>query len=296
MPLTPTPTLLRGALLGMLALLLVQLLGGCSGMRLAYNSADFFIERYADDYLGLDSAQMQRWSPQLDAALARHRQQELPYLAAFFDSAQNDARKGFTPADVRCLLDQFEVIYRRHFQLAAAAAAPLLADLDQAQIAALEQTFRKEAREDAEDAALPISTRVDKRVERYQKNMRWWIGDLSTPQLDVVREVVTAMPESATWYAYRDRKRRELIERLRSGASAAQIERFLVDWLVDYKDMPADLRRAQAQLQSGIIDLFVRLDERFSVDQRRQLIDRLTRLRADFMSLQRKPRMAPVSC
>jgi hypothetical protein len=271
-------------------------LTGCSGMRLAYNSADFLIERYADDYLGLDNAQVQRWAPLLDASLARHREEELPYLAAFFDTAQNDARKGFDRADVRCLLDQFEVIYERHFELASAAAAPLLADLDRGQIARLDREFREETRDNAERAALPESARVNKRVKRYRKNMRWWVGDLTERQLEIVRDVVTDLPDSADWYAYRDRKRRELIELLRGGSSAARIERFLIDWLVDYRDMPASLRRSRDQLQSGVVELFVRLDASFSAEQRRQLIDRLSRLRSDFMALQRKPRMAPVSC
>jgi hypothetical protein len=118
---TPLRTLANRLLLSIGVALL--LLSGCSSMRLAYNTADFFIGRYADDYLGLDGSQMERWSPTLDAALARHREQELPYLAAFFNSAQNEARKGFTEAGVGCLLDQFEVIYRRHFTLAAETAA-----------------------------------------------------------------------------------------------------------------------------------------------------------------------------
>jgi uncharacterized membrane-anchored protein YhcB (DUF1043 family) len=283
-------------LLALILLAVMAGLGGCSSMRLAYNTSDFFIERYADDYLHLDSEQMERWSPTLDAALAQHRQDELPYLAAFFDSAQNDARKGFTQADMACLLDQFEVIYRRHFTLAAATAAPLLAELDRAQINAMERTFREEAREDAEDAARPLSARVNKRVKRYRKSMQWWIGDLTDPQRQVVRDVVGKMPETGPWYRYRDQKRRELIRLLRDGASAQRIERFLIDWVVDYKDMPAPLDRARQDLRQGIADLFVGLDKTLSDAQRRKLIDRLTGLRQDFMSLQRKPRMAPVGC
>ncbi|WP_058553560.1 DUF6279 family lipoprotein [Thiohalocapsa sp. ML1] len=278
------------------ALLAALLLGGCSGMRLAYNTADFLIERYADDYLGLDRAQMARWSPELDAALARHRQEELPYLAAFFDTMQNDARKGFTRADVDCLLDQFETIYQRHFRLAAATAAPLLADLDNAQINALERTFREDAQDDAEDAARPVSVRVDKRVERYADNMQWWVGELSERQRGIVRDVVSGLPESADWYAYRDRKRGELIRLLRSGASAPRIEAFLNAWLVDYADMPAGLRRDRTELRGDIADLILRLSESFSAEQRRRLIDRAAGLRNDFMTLQPDARMAPVGC
>ncbi|WP_462329665.1 DUF6279 family lipoprotein [Thiohalocapsa halophila] len=289
---SPLVSLVRLLAAGAAALLLL----GCSGMQIAYNTADFFIERYAEDYLGLDSAQMERWAPTLKSALAEHRQAELPYLAAFFDSAQNDARKGFTRADVRCLLDQLEVIYRRHFMLAAGTAAPLLADLDRSQIDALEARFREEAREDADDAARPEAQRVAKRVERYADNMRWWLGELDARQRGIVRDVVADLPESATWYSYRDRKRRELIALLRRGASPERIENFLTHWLVDYSDMPAALERGQIQLRSAMTDLIVRLDATFSDAQRRRLIDRLTSLRRDFLRLQRDPQMAPVAC
>ena len=292
---TPLRTLANRLLLSIGVALL--LLSGCSSMRLAYNTADFFIGRYADDYLGLDGSQMERWSPTLDAALARHREQELPYLAAFFNSAQNEARKGFTEAGVGCLLDQFEVIYRRHFTLAAETAAPLLAGLDQRQIDALEQSFRKEAREDAPDnSPTSAAQRQRKRAKRYEDNMQWWIGDLSEAQRVIVREVTTAMPKTDTWYAYRDAKREELIRLLRSGASVQRIERFLTDWVVDYRDMPASLRLAQAELRKGFTDLLVRLDASLTKEQRRHFIERLVRLRSDFMALQHNERMAPVGC
>jgi hypothetical protein len=281
----------------MLSLLLMT---GCSGVRIAYNTADYLIEHYADGYLSLDSAQITSWTPTLDAALDRHRQQELPYLAAFFDSAMRDARKGFRRADVDCLWQQFETIYKRHFRLAAEAAAPLLASLTRDQINELEREFAKEAREDAtNDDPASIARRERKRAERYEDNMRWWIGDLTEDQRRIVADVTRSMPDTATaWYDYRNHKRDQLIALLRRGAGAERIERFLAEWLVDYKDMPASLKSARPELRRRFGDLIVRLDGSFSSDQRDKLIQRLTRLRDDFKALQRtRPgRMAPVGC
>ena len=279
-------------------LVVTLLLAGCSRMRIAYNSADFFIERYADDYLSLDSAQMERWTPTLEAALARHRAQELPYLATFFDSAQRDARKGFRRADTTCLMDQFEVIYRRHFTLAAEAAAPLLAELDKKQIDALERNFRKEARDDAGDNdRQSVEHRLRKRAKRYEENMKWWIGDLTDTQRAIVGEVTRSIPDTAKdWYQYRDGKRRALIKLLRTGASEQRIQTFLEDWLVHYSDLPDSLRRAEPELRRGVSDLLVRLDPTLDDAQRRHFIDRLTTLRDDFMALQKHPHMVPTGC
>jgi len=290
----------RRPLLILLATALAAVLAaaGCSGVRLAYNTADFFIQDYADDYLGLHDAQKARWTPILDAALEQHRAEELPHLAAFFDTALDDVRSGFTRDNLDCLLDQFEALYQSHFRLAVQAAAPLLAELDRQQIDALERTFREEAREDAaETGAKPAERRARKRARRYEDNMDWWIGELSSRQRGIVRDVTRRLPDTApAWYEYRDRKRRELIALLRAGASEQRIERFMTNWIVEFQDMPASLREARGALRQGWTDLILRLQPTFSPDQRSRLEQRLSRLRNDFMALQHQPRMAPTGC
>jgi hypothetical protein len=277
--------------------LLAAVVGGCSRITVAYNSASFFIERYADDYLALDGAQMAQWSPTLKSALARHREEELPYLAAFFDSAGKDAAAGFTPADARCLLDRFEVIYRRHFVLAADAAGPLLAGLDDRQIDELAAKFAEEAEEDrVDESPAAVAKRERKRGERYADNLEWWVGDLTSKQRGILLDVARRMPDTAKdWYAYRDNKRRELIRLLRGGASAEGVEAFLRDWLVDYNDLPADLQGARSGLRRHMTDLLVRIDATLSDAQRRHFVDRLHGLRDDFMTLQQAPRMATLT-
>ncbi|WP_462321150.1 DUF6279 family lipoprotein [Halochromatium sp.] len=280
------------------ASLLTLLITGCSSVQLAYNSADFFIERYADDYLGLDGAQMRDWAPLLEAALERHRADELPYLASFFKQAALDARAGFTPSNIDCLLDQFETLYRRHFRLAAATAAPLLADLSPEQIDALAKTFAEEHEEDAAEAnAEDAARRARKRTERYVDNLRWWVGDLSSEQRGLVRDVTRRIPDTApTWYAYRHAKREALIALLRSEASAAHIESFLTQWLVDFQDLPSPLAEAQPALRTAFADLLLRLQPTLSKVQRERLIGRLEGLQRDFMRLQQRPRRAPLHC
>lgn len=274
------------------------LLAGCSTVQLAYNTADFFIGGYADEYLGLDAEQRRAWSPTLRGTLARHRSEELPYLAAFFDSALTDAKRGFTREAIGCLLDQFETIYRRHFRLASAAAAPLLADLSPAQIAALAATFDEEAEEDAAEAGTEAAERrASKRAERYVDNLRWWLGELSSKQRGIVRNLTQSIPDTApVWYAYRAEKRRQLIALLRRGAESAEIERFLVDWLVDYSDMPEELEQALPALRQAFAKLLLQLQATFDEGQRDKLLGRLERLRDDFLILQSRPRMIPVDC
>jgi uncharacterized protein YceK len=278
--------------------LVVILTSGCSSVQLAYNSADFFIERYADDYLGLDGPQRRAWSPLLAASLDQHRSQELPYLAAFFGQAAQDARDGFTRAEVDCLLDQFEVLYQRHFRLAASTAAPLLADLSSAQIDALAETFRDEHEEDAAEAtAEGAARRARKRAERYIGQLQWWYGDLSSKQRGLVTDISRRIPDTApAWYAYRHAKRDELIALLRAGASEQAIEQFLLRWLVDYDDLPPPLLDARPALRSAFATLLMQLQSSLSDTQRARFIGRLEGLERDFMRLQARPRQATLQC
>lgn len=271
---------------------------GCSSVQLAYNSADFFIERYADDYLGLENPQMQQWSPLLETALKRHRTEELPYLASFFAQAAQAVGAGLTEAKVDCLLDQFETLYRRHFRLASITAAPLLASLTPAQVDALAKTYAEEHEEDAAKATVEAAARrARKRAERYVDNLRWWIGDLSSEQRGLVREITRRIPDTApAWYAYRQSQREALLALLREGASAAAIEQFLISWLVEFTDLPPTLNDAQPALRQAFTDLLLRLQPTLSKSQQEHFIGRLEGLQRDFMRLQPNPRLAPLLC
>lgn len=288
-PLQPT------ALLGLALLLLV--VAGCSRVTLAYNTADFFIERYADDYLSLSSDQMAAWEPKLEAALARHRSEELPYIAAFFDLAYKGARRGFDKTTVDCLLDELEEVYRRSARLAAAVTAPLLAELSQRQVHDLAEKFRKEQADDAKDDRAGKARRERKRAEHYIKSVESWVGPLSKPQRRMVREVAASMPDAGpAWDAYNDGKRRALVRLLSQGAGESRIRRFLTDWLADFRDLPPNLQEAHIAMRKSIAQLFLRLDPSFSPKQRSRFAGRLRDLRDDFLNLQKHPRMAGRPC
>ena len=196
----------------------LMVISGCSRVTLVYNTADFFAKQYATDYLNLAEGQIANWEPHLDAELARHRSEELPFLASFFDSTLKSSRAGFDERNMSCLTTEFRDLYRRHAQLAVTLAAPLLADLTPAQIDALERTFRKQARKDREDLATrEISREKQKRTKRYVEAIEDWTGPLKAGQPDIVADVTGRMPDSeAALVDYRTRKREELLSLLRN--------------------------------------------------------------------------------
>jgi len=273
------------------------LLTGCSRVDIIYRTSDMLIEYYADDYLELDSAQLASWRPTLSAALAQHRQDELPYLARFFDTAYEGARKGFNRERVACMIDQFEDLYRRHVRIAVGLATPLLTDLTPAQINKLEAKFNEEAADEAKQDAAAEARRDRKRAKRYTEAMDWWLGSLSDAQHRITEEVTAAMPDTAaSWETYRNVKREQLIAMLKRDANDRQLLQYLDNWLVEHRDISAELRLARLTIREQIIRLFMRMETSFSEQQRAHFAQRLASIRDDFMSLQRHPRMAPMRC
>jgi hypothetical protein len=282
-------------LIGTLALL--TLLAGCSRVSLLYHTADIFIEAYADDYLALERMQLAGWRPALADALARHRHDELPYLARFFDTAHEGAEQGFGPGRVDCLLEQFDGLYRRHLRVAVDLAAPLLAGLAPGQVRHLQARFVEDNQDPPDNTPADVARRERKRSKRYAKSLEWWFGSVTKPQRTIVAEVTAAMPDTAMeWAAYRGVKQAGLIALLDRKADETEIRRYLDEWLVEFGDLPAGLRAARGEIREGIRELFLRMDASLSAKQRAYFAERLGTIRDDFMSLQKRPHMAAVEC
>jgi predicted house-cleaning noncanonical NTP pyrophosphatase (MazG superfamily) len=284
----------------LLILLLPSLLGlgGCSAISVAYNQADFLLRVYADDYVELEPDQAARWEPLVAAELARHRAEELPYLAGFIEAMILANHQGFSASYSRCLLDQLDEVYRRQARYAVKLATPFLASLTPDQIQALDRRFQEDMAEDMAEAVeetTPAGKR--ERVARYLETLEDWTGPLNASQEALVSDIVDRMPQSrSAFLAYREQKRAELIALLRERPGEERIQTFLDDWLVELRGLPAPLTRARGEMRPLVMELFGRLHERLDTVQRQHLDRRLQDLRDDLLQLQRQPRLASLSC
>lgn len=292
MSLRPPPVLPLIAALLMVALAV----SGCSRIRLAYGSADLLLARYADSYLGLEGDQRARWEPELHRVLARHRREELPLLAAFFDRAARISEDGFKVTETTCLVESLRDIYRRHARLAVELATPLLADLGPAQVQALAERFAQDLADDQANRTGRDQALRD-RAARYRKAIEEWTGPLAPNQRALVDQVTRRMPDTrGTALAYRTQKRAELIALLRSRVGESPIRDFLTLWLVDLQDLPPELSGAGPQLAGRLVELLNRLGETLTPEQRTRLAKRLSEVRSDLLNLQGEHRLAPLAC
>ncbi len=286
--------------LRLLPILLVTLLSSvsCSRVTLVYHSADFVIRQYANDSLHLTEDQLADWEPSLNTALDRHRSEELPLLAGFFDALLQASQSGFDQPRMTCLIASFREIYQHHARIAVTLASPLLASLTPAQIDRLERRFTKDARDDRADL-----TRRDwpheqqKRARRYRKAIEGWVGSLQDSQATLVAGITARMPDSeAAIVDYRIRKREELLAVLRDHADASRIEAFMSAWLVDFSDLPPTLEHDSQLIGQRISELFIELGASLDDGQRQRLHKRLHELVDDLMQLQKQPRMEHIRC
>ena len=291
----PPPFATRLALVFLVAVLTLV---GCSTVTIAYNRADFFVKAYAKDYLDLELVQVAGWEPLLIRELARHRAEELPYLAAYADQVLRASRLGLDEGNMTCLIASSRDLYQRQARYAVTLVTPLLAGLSPAQIKRLDQRFKEEAEEDlAELAEGGGSAERVRRTRRLVDALEDWTGPLASGQEALVAEAMGRMPETRRLYLdYRGYQRGNLITLLEAKAGEARISAFLTDWLVDWREMPPALDQARGTMDAVIAELFIRLAASLDQTQRDRLDRRLRDLRDDLMELQRQPRMATLAC
>ena len=259
----------------------------CSTTQMAYNNADWFVTRVANDYLDLSPEQEEAWSPTLVRVLKRHRDEDLSHIVAFLINLERLVGKGLTQSKLECVSRQLEDLYRRTARLAVDAASPLLIGLSDAQIRHLEDRLRQR-RVDFRRAFIEgsPSQRLDSRVERVRQRTVRWTGDLTPAQIALIREAVATWPDVAPdWDRYRTRKQRQFLALVRQRPSRATMDRFLIRWWVEYADRPPVLRQKHELLKQGLIRLLVSLDRSFSDEQRTRLIENIRDLRSDLQGL-----------
>lgn len=117
------------------------LLASCSLTRVGYDNADTVVRYWASHYLDLDSAQSDDLKRRVASFQQWHRANELPAYAALLGSASRRAAKSITSEDVEWGIANVRARMRRFAAKAAEDAAPVLASLEPAQLAALEHRF-----------------------------------------------------------------------------------------------------------------------------------------------------------
>lgn len=196
----------------MLALLLV-IVTGCSGLRLAYNNGDTVLYWWLNAYVDLDRDQKDWVRDDINKLFDWHRKTQLKDYVEILRTGQKQLQGNVTQADL--IADYTEV--KQRTQTLLLKAAPELADLARSlkpeQIAQLEKKF-KSNNDDYRKKYLS-GDQENRQKLRYKKAMEQfelWFGSFSSEQEAVLRKASDARPlDSEIWLDERMRRQRNVL-------------------------------------------------------------------------------------
>jgi len=263
-------------------------LAACSATRVAYDNADTMLRFMASSYLDLDAAQSDDLTPRIVRFHQWHRSNELPVYAALLRSASQRAAEGITAEDVTWGLTNVRLRYRRFAAKAAEDAAPVLATLASAQLAALERKFSENNEKYAKEF-LPSDDKERRRrqLKRMLERFRDFAGEL-TPDQEARIERFALDHERHVALRFEDRQRwqRDFVAALRRERKPEELGRHLAGMF----ERP-ELRRSEEFIREDkrwdedLGRLIVDLDRSLSPKQRAQVVRRLSDYAEDFAVL-----------
>ena len=263
-------------------------LAACSMTRVGYNYADTLARYMASSYLDLDAVQSEDLEPRLVRLHQWHRVNELPAYAELLRSASQRAARGITAEDVAWGLGNVRARYRTFAAKAAEDAAPVLAMLGAAQLAALEHRFAENNEKYAKKfLSLDDEKRRRAQTQRMLERFSDFAGDL-TPEQEARIERFALAHERHVALRFEDRQRwqRDLVALLRQQRAPQELGRSLADMF----DKP-ELRRSEEFLREDrrwdedLGRLIVDLDRSLSPKQRARVVRRLSDYAEDFSVL-----------
>ena len=208
----PCSTLFSRFTYAVLALLLV-VMAGCSGLRLAYNNGDTVLYWWLNAYVDLDRDQKGWVREDIDKLFDWHRKTQLKDYVEILRTGQKQLQGNVTQADL--MADYSEI--KQRTQALLLKAAPELAELARSlkpeQVAQMEKKF-KSNNDDYRKKYL--SGDKDKRQKlRYKKAMEQfelWFGSFSSEQEALIRKASDARPlDNEIWLDERMRRQQNVL-------------------------------------------------------------------------------------
>lgn len=257
----------------------VLLLTACSRLEFAYSQADWYLARWAADYLSLEREQRDWIKGELKTYRTFHREARVPRIRAALQAIIEDLESGRLDrakldAHTGEVYDQLDAMTRDLLPLVSEVLASLSSDQREALEAQFEER-RAEAREELRDREASDGSveRVASVIERAES----WVGDLRSAQEEQLGRCVERMPDTRErQLAWEIDRQDALLAQLGAGASAERIREFLTGWWLEARGQPAELREARERRREITLDCLAEflptLDER----QQDRLTDRLS--------------------
>ena len=219
--------------------LMLVVMAGCTGLRLAYNNGDTVLYWWLNAYVDLDRDQKGWVREDIDKLFDWHRKTQLKDYVEILRKGQKQVQGNPTQADL--LADYSEIKSRTQSLLLKA--APDLADLARSlkpeQVAQMEKKFK--SNNDDYRKKFLTGDQEKRQQLRYKKSMEQfelWFGSFSSEQEAIIRKASDARPlDNEIWLDERSRRQRNVLalvqkvqnEKLSKEATVALINTLIKD-------------------------------------------------------------------
>jgi hypothetical protein len=273
--------------IAVLIILSVGALVACSTIMVVYSKADRILFRYMDEYLDLTTTQKEYLKPELQLGLDEHRREELPRFVELLDKVDEYGQDGVSEAEAGRILDLIVELYAATTSKTVAVVAPVLAQLNSAQIEHLSRKLdAANRRYYAKYLVYSEDRRMSRRAKRIVRRLERWTGALTSAQERLVTRLSDAIPDTyEDWYEYRIRQQQAILGMVRESAPSDRLERLLNRWWVEQDDISPQLGDKVEKTWDIISDMIVMVDRTLTTKQRDRVLRRVNDINRQFRSL-----------
>jgi hypothetical protein len=270
-----------------LVLAAAWLLAGCSALRFAYESADSYLLYRAKGYLDLDEKNSDELEQRIDQFFVWHRRNALPQYARISEDAARRITKGLSREDLVWGYDSLVANARQSLRVAAERIAPLLDRLTPQQVAQMEKRFAEDNRKFAREYLRGAEAdRRKRRAKRVEERLEDWVGNLSSVQLEKVRQFSERTP---LYDELRARDRERMQAELLAMIGKREAQKRLPDWIANWERGrdPAHLAAGE-RFRQDYFTLVLEIDKTLTPQQRSRAAANFRRYAEDFTVLARR--------
>ncbi|MDO6707330.1 DUF6279 family lipoprotein [Photobacterium sp. 1_MG-2023] len=255
--------------------------------RLAYNTMDYWIPWYLDDYVSLTSAQESRFIQEFRQAQAIHRRQELPRVHQAITALQRDLAQPMTTAQIEGYHHSFTGLGEDSITVFTPPVGNLLRYLSNIQVEQINTQVNQDLDElRTKREKLTQEEKLERYRTRFEKISREWIGSLTDEQSAMIAELAQYQLEiEPVFFSVRQglyQQWQQLMTERHRPEFEGKLEKLLQDMLA-FRYAPV-----QSQFDRYLqrrFELLARLNQSLSAKQRQHFIDKLTEIRKDIAVL-----------
>jgi len=266
----------------------LMLVTGCSRVGLAYRHLDVIIPWSLSDYLDMNTTQKDWLNERLKEHLSWHCTTQIPEYVAWLDRLQRMVETHqVNQTELAARTAEAKQAIATLSREITPSAVQLLKQLDDKQVAEMQDAFAKDLRKhDEEFVNQPLTEQINDRAQRMEKRLNPWIGKLNAAQQARVKQWSASLGEqNRLWIENRAHWQTQLINTVKQRQASdfdAKIAKLLQDretfWTPQY-------RQAYDRTEQAAISLLVDLIAESTPDQQQRLLQKIADTRKDFTDL-----------